>query len=64
MKLLLEHGADVNQADLVGCTALQWVTRMAEQLTNIVDLLLSSKDIRVDQASHKVGGSNVCGIYS
>ena len=48
----------------MGCTALQWVTRMAEQLTNIVDLLLSSKDIRVDQASHKVGGSNVCGIYS
>lgn len=54
VKTLLAHGADINQTNLVGSSALQWVSRThCDKRFETVKLLLSYDDIQVDLKSHK-----------
>ena len=63
MRLLLSSGADINQQNLVGSAPLQHISRMTDKL-NIVDQLLTYKDLNIDQATHKVSVWLLCRNFS
>ena len=63
VRLLLSSGADINQQNLVGSAPLQHISRMTNKL-NIVDQLLTYKDLNIDQATHKVSVWLLCQNFS
>lgn len=53
VQLLLRSGADINMTNLVGYTALQWVSRFTER-SDMVELLLQYGNVDINTKSHKV----------